>query len=197
MLTKRQLASKRIFDVIMALLFLPFLLFPILLLVLLATLSTGAFGLFVQNRIGQQGRLFALYKIRSLKGTGHENVKEMKAKETSFGSWLRRSKLDELPQLFNVLFGSMSMVGPRPDIPGYADQLKGEDRIILQVKPGITGPATLKYRNEDALLMAQTNPNKYNDEVIWPDKVEINKAYIKNWSLASDIGYLWASVVRN
>lgn len=181
---------------IMALLFLPILIVPIFILITIASLSTGSFGLFVQTRIGQHGRPFSLYKIRSLKGVNHENIQDIKFKETRFGSWLRRSKLDELPQLFNVLVGTMSMVGPRPDIPGYADTLEGDDRIILQVKPGITGPATLKYRNEDALLLTQPNPNQYNDQVIWPDKVAINKAYIKNWSLATDIGYLWASVVR-
>ncbi len=94
----------------------------------------------------------------------------------------------------NVLIGDMSLVGPRPDIPGYADLLKGEDRIILEIRPGITGPATIKYRNEDALLLQQEDPNRFNDEVIWPDKVKINRKYVSNWSLAGDIRYLWQSV---
>ena len=85
-------------------------------------------------------------------------------------------------------------MGPRPDVPGYADLLEGDDRIILNVKPGITGPATIKYKNEDALLLKQKNPQQYNDEVIWPDKVKMNKEYVKNWSLQKDIIYLWASV---
>ena len=89
----------------------------------------------------------------------------------------------------------MSWVGPRPDILGYADRLTGEDRIILNIKPGITGPATIKYSNEDRILLEENNPSKYNDEVIWPDKVRINKEYVKNWSLWKDIGYLFASVL--
>ena len=118
----------------------------------------------------------------------------MKNDETRFGAWLRRTKLDELPQIINVLKGDMSWVGPRPDVPGYADLLSGEDAVILMVKPGITGPATLKYRNEDEILLKQPDPLTYNDTVIWPDKVKINKEYIRNWSLRKDIGYLWASV---
>jgi lipopolysaccharide/colanic/teichoic acid biosynthesis glycosyltransferase len=93
-----------------------------------------------------------------------------------------------------VLKGDMSWVGPRPDVPGYADLLKGDDRIILQLKPGVTGPATLKYKQEDALLLKQENPLAYNDTVIWPDKVAINKAYIQEWSLQKDIKYLLQSV---
>ena len=106
---------------------------------------------------------------------------------TLFGQFLRQYKLDELPQLFNVIKGDMSLVGPRPDVEGYADALTGEDRMILDIKPGITGPATLKYKNEEALLMEQEDPQTYNDLVIWKDKVEINKKYIKNWSLIGDI----------
>ena len=106
---------------------------------------------------------------------------------TTFGKFLRRYKLDEVPQLFNVICGDMSLVGPRPDVPGYADKLKGRDRVILEVRPGITGPATLKYKNEAALLSRQSDPKRYNDEVIWKDKVEMNKKYIENWSLLGDL----------
>ncbi|MFT5237314.1 MAG: lipopolysaccharide/colanic/teichoic acid biosynthesis glycosyltransferase, partial [Flavobacteriaceae bacterium] len=116
--------------------------------------------------------------------------------ETKFGRWLRSNKLDELPQIFNVLTGNMSLIGPRPDVAGYADRLEGDDRIILSVKPGITGPATIKYRNEDQLLLQQEDSKSFNDEVIWPDKIIINKNYIKNWSLRKDIGYLFASLVN-
>ena len=106
---------------------------------------------------------------------------------TTFGKFLRRYKLDEVPQLFNVIWGDMSLVGPRPDVPGYADKLKGIYRVILEVRPGITGPATLKYKNEEALLRLQKDPKRYNDEVILKDKVEINKKYIENWSLLGDL----------
>ncbi len=194
MLTKRQLTYKLIFDLTITILVLPFVIIPLLLLLIGATISTGQNGLFSQQRIGYKGRVFRLYKIRSLKGSNHADIAEMKKHETAFGGWLRKTKLDELPQIFNVLKGDMSWVGPRPDVPGYADQLKGDDRIILSVRPGITGPATLKYRNEDDLLMKQTDSLLYNDEVLWPDKVKINKEYIKNWSLGKDVRYLWNSI---
>ncbi|PKA82145.1 lipopolysaccharide/colanic/teichoic acid biosynthesis glycosyltransferase [Ulvibacter sp. MAR_2010_11] len=194
MLTRRQLVLKRIFDLSFSILILPFAIIPLILLTVLATLSTGSNGFFVQQRIGQHGKPFALYKIRSLKGSHHVDVLEIKQSETKFGSWLRRTKLDELPQVFNVLLGDMSWVGPRPDISGYADKLEGDDKIILSIKPGITGPATLTYRNEDNLLVQQSNPKEYNDIVIWPDKVAINKAYIQNWSLVGDVKYIIRSV---
>ncbi|MAZ72145.1 MAG: sugar transferase [Flavobacteriaceae bacterium] len=194
MLTKKQQRTKRLFDISLAILVLPFVIIPVLLLLLIATLVTGANGLFVQTRIGQFGKAFQLYKIRSLRGTSHRDIVAIKNSTTAFGRWLRNSKLDELPQLFNVLKGEMSWVGPRPDVPGYADKLKGEDRVILNLKPGITGPATLKYKHEDAILLQQKEPLQYNDTVLWPDKVQINKAYIKNWSLKADVSYILQSV---
>jgi lipopolysaccharide/colanic/teichoic acid biosynthesis glycosyltransferase len=113
---------------------------------------------------------------------------------TPLGRLFRAAKIDELPQLLNVLVGSMSFVGPRPDVPGYADQLAGGDRLLLTVRPGITGPATLKYRDEADLLAQQDDPERYNREIIYPDKVEINKAYILNWTLAQDIAYIIRTV---
>lgn len=160
----------------------------------MATLNTGASGLFVQQRVGQFGQLFSLYKIRTLIGENHGDVLAIARDKTAFGGWLRKTKLDELPQLFNVLKGDMSWVGPRPDVPGYADKLVGEDRIILELKPGVTGPATLKYKDEDAILLQQDNPLEYNDTVIWPDKVAINKAYLEHWSLQKDMKYMLQSV---
>ena len=184
---------KRAFDLLLALIALPLILPVLVLLVPLASLSMGQWGGYSQKRIGQHGKVFSLYKIRSLKGSKHESIQAIKEAQSNFGKWLRTTKLDELPQVFNVLLGHMSWVGPRPDIPGYADRLEGEDRIILSVRPGITGPATLKYRNEEELLLQQTNPQEYNDTVIWPDKVRINKEYVQNWSLRKDLGYLWRS----
>ncbi|MEM7186047.1 MAG: sugar transferase [Bacteroidota bacterium] len=194
MLTPKQLRIKRSVDLLLTLLVLPLVIVPMLLLLLIAWLSTGSSGWFVQKRIGANGDSFGLFKIRTLKGSDHKDIVAIKNSETAFGRWLRRTKLDELPQIFNVLKGDMSWVGPRPDVPGYADALEGEDRMILSVKPGITGPATLKYRNEDALLLEQDDPLDYNDTVIWPDKVKINKEYIENWSAAGDLKYLLASV---
>lgn len=128
--------------------------------------------LFKQVRIGKNGVPFVLYKFRSIPKDG--------VKPTSFGRFLRRTKLDELPQLYNLIKGDMVLIGPRPDVPGYADQLKGADRFLLQVKPGITGLASLKYRNEEQLLAKQEDALSYNDTVIWPDKVRINIWYLHN-----------------
>ena len=110
---------------------------------------------------------------------------------TKLGSFFRRSKIDELPQLINVLIGDMSFVGPRPDVPGYADKLTGDDRIILSIRPGITGPASLKYRNEELILAKQADPEEYNRTVIYPYKVKINKSYVETWEFTGDIHYIW------
>ena len=108
---------------------------------------------------------------------------------------MRRYKLDELPELWDVLIGNMSFVGPRPDVPGYADKLQGDDRIILSLRPGITGPATLKYRNEEELLAQVENPQQYNDEVMYPDKVRINRYYAEHYSFAIDIRMIFCTVL--
>ena len=110
--------------------------------------------------------------------------------------FLRRWKLDELPTLWNVLKGDMSLVGPRPDVPGYADKLKGKDRRILELRPGITGPASLKYANEEEILANVDDSVKYNDEIIFPDKVRINLKYIDNWSLCLDIKIIFQTIFR-
>ncbi len=194
MLSPYQKIIKRLFDLVLALALLPFLLPVIVFLIIIATIDTHQTGFFVQKRIGYQGKPFSFYKIRTLKGKKHDDIIAIYNQATPIGKFLRNTKLDELPQLFNVLIGTMSFVGPRPDIPGYADKLTGKDRIILTVKPGITGPATIKYKNEDKILLKQTNPKQYNDEVIWKDKIKINKEYVKNWSLQKDIRYLWSSI---
>ena len=115
---------------------------------------------------------------------------------TLFGKFLRRYKLDELPELWNVVNGEMSLVGPRPDVPGYADNLQNNDRLVLKMRPGITGPASIKYANEELLLSKQDNPRKYNDEVIFPDKVRINLEYYNNRSLYLDIKIIFATIFR-
>ena len=196
MLTKSQRLLKRIFDISISIVLLVLAIIPLILLLLIASIDLRTKGLFVQERIGYLGKPFSLYKIRTLKGENHEDVVSIKQQQTGFGSFLRKTKLDELPQLINILKGEMSLVGPRPDIPGYADLLKGEDRIVLNVKPGLTGPATLKYKNEDELLLHQQDPRRYNDEVIWPDKVAINKEYVMHWSLKKDFYFLIASIIK-
>lgn len=174
---------KRIFDFILAFISITIFFWLIVLCVLLASIDTRSFGLFLQKRIGQEGRPFIIFKIKTLNDTTQQ--------VSALGRFFRNSKIDELPQLFNILNGSMSFVGPRPDIPGYADTLTGTDRIILAVKPGVTGLASLKYRNEETLLKQQKNPLHYNDTVIWPDKVRLNVWYVKHQSFALDFKILW------
>lgn len=195
MITTRQLHIKRLFDVALAVLLLPFFILPILILVVISTLDTKQWGLFSQVRVGQHGRLFRIYKIRTLKDVKHPSG-HLEHSSTSIGRFLCRSKLNELPQLFNVLMGTMSFVGPRPDLQGFADELEGDDRIILIVKPGITGSATLKYRNEERLLQQQKNPVAYNKTIIWVDKVKINKKYVQNYSFYLDLKLIIKSILN-
>lgn len=153
--------------------------------------------LFVQKRVGQYGKLFSMYKFRSMT-VGHSGSSVSVAGEsriTPLGAKLRKYKLDELPELWNVLIGDMSFVGPRPDVPGYADQLKGRDRDVLKLRPGITGPASLKYRDEEELLARVEDPQKYNDEVIYPDKVKINLFYLDHYSFIKDIQMIFCTVL--
>lgn len=166
-------------------------LWPVLLilLVLVRIKMPGGPAFFVQKRVGKDGRLFDCLKFRTMtvKHSGSTISIAGENRITSFGAVLRKYKLDELPELWNVLKGDMSFVGPRPDVPGYADQLKGEERKILELRPGITGPASLKYRNEEELLAQVENPQEYNDTVIYPDKVRLNLYYLNHYSFIKDI----------
>lgn len=140
-------------------------------------------------RIGQYGKPFTIFKLRT--------IKEIKGGErliTKLGHFLRKTKLDETPQVFNVLRGDMSLVGPRPDVPGFADKLQGDDKIILSVKPGLTGLATLYFRNEEELIAKQKKPEDYNRNIIWPKKVKLNRAYINNYSFSNDLRILFRTV---
>lgn len=194
MISKHQLIQKRIFDLTASLLLLPILIVPIIVLVIASTLDSIQFGVFTQVRIGQHAKPFRIFKIRTLKSEEHL-LGHLNMSATRLGRFLRHYKLDELPQIFNVIIGEMSFVGPRPDIVGFADELRGEDRIVLKVKPGITGPATLKYRNEEDILSKQPNPENYNRTIIWKDKVEINKKYVQNWSFYLDLSFLIKSLI--
>lgn len=164
---------------------------PVLLIVaiLIRVKMPGGPVIFTQKRVGQHGKLFTMYKFRSMTVSHNGSTVSVKGESriTPLGANLRKYKLDELPELWNVLIGDMSFVGPRPDVPGYADKLEGDDRRMLLLKPGITGLASLKYRNEEELLAEQENPKKYNDEVLFPDKVRINIEYLDNWSFWNDI----------
>lgn len=154
--------------------------------------------IFKQQRVGQYGRLFTVYKFRSMKVAGGGRTSIASKEEdriTPLGKKLRRYKLDELPELWNVLKGDMSFVGPRPDVPGYADKLKGKNRDILKLKPGITGPASLKYRQEEDLLNSVENPQEYNDKIIYPDKVRLNLYYLEHYSFFKDIEMIVCTVL--
>jgi len=166
---------------------------------ILASVDTGSNGFFTQQRVGLNGRLFNVIKIRTMRVVPEISTTvttSQDARITRLGRFWRRSKIDELPQLINVLLGHMSFVGPRPDVPGFADRLEGEDRIVLSVRPGITGPATLKYRNEEDILSTLNDPEAYNREVIFPDKVAINRRYVEEWSFLEDVRLIMSTIFR-
>ena len=167
-------------------------LMPVLLIVALCILmANGAPIMYIQERIGQNAKPFKLIKFRTMHGEEESPIAASELNRiTRIGRWLRRTKIDELPELLNILKGDMSFVGPRPDVAGYADKLEGDDRRLLAMKPGLTGVASLKYRNEEDLLAAQPNPQEYNDTVIWPDKVRLNLLYMERQSLWLDIKVL-------
>jgi lipopolysaccharide/colanic/teichoic acid biosynthesis glycosyltransferase len=180
---------KRLFDILSSLLGL-IILIPLAICICIAIkICMPGDIFFIQERIGKKGVKFKMIKFRTMFLSENKSSISVKGESriTPLGVFLRKYKFDELPEVWNVLKGDMSFVGPRPDVPGYADKLQGEDRIILTVRPGITGPASLKYSNEEEILSKVENPIKYNDEVLYPNKVRINKNYIKHWSFWLDI----------
>lgn len=184
---------KRTFDLTFSILGLILTGWIIIIAFIIASVETKSNGFFIQKRVGKDGKIFNVIKIKTMKpvkGLNSTVTTSNDLRITKSGKFFRKTKIDELPQLINVLLGQMSFVGPRPDVPGYADKLVGEDRIILSVRPGITGPATIKYRNEEELLARVEDPEKYNKEVIYPDKVRINKEYVQNYSFWKDIVYI-------
>ena len=185
--------GKRIFDLTIAILALIILAVPMALIAILLTITSGSPILFTQERVGKGGQIFYVKKFRTMSVRSVEDSSITVAGDsrvTAIGSYLRRWKLDELPQLWNVLVGEMSLVGPRPDVPGYADKLQGDDRKLLLLRPGITGPATLAYRNEEEILAKVSDPVQYNNEIIYPDKVRINLEYMEKCSLMQDLKYI-------
>jgi len=196
-MTYSQRIIKRTFDIFFSTILL-LLLWPIILMFwIFATIDTRSNGFYLQSRIGRGGRKFKVIKIKTMINSFYDD-KNITLKNdprvTRFGGFLRSYKIDELPQLINVLIGQMSFVGPRPDVEGYADKLEGNEKLILSVRPGITGPASIKYYNEEEILMNQIDPYDFNDKIIWPDKVKINMQYIKNWSLKKDIYFIFKTL---
>ena len=197
-LSRSQSALKRSFDLVSSIVGLLITGWIIAIAWILSTISTGANGFFTQQRVGRYGQLFTAIKIRTMRDGSADSTNVTTSKDpriTPLGRIWRRTKIDELPQLWNVLVGKMSFVGPRPDVPGFADKLVGDDRIILSVRPGITGPATLQYRDEESLLASVEDPESYNHDVIYPDKVRINREYVENWSFWGDIRYILATLL--
>lgn len=214
---------KFIFDRIVALFGLLFL-WPLLLIVaILIKVKMPGPVLFVQKRVGKGGKVFNCHKFRSMKLAHNGSTVSVagESRITPLGSKLRRYKIDELPGLWDVLIGKMSFVGPRPDVPGYADQLSGSDRDVLKLRPGITGPASLKYRDEEDMIAEFIEKVKkkdssildqfrnidfakmtdeqiaiwYNDNIIYPDKVRINCYYYRNYSFVKDLQMIFATVM--
>jgi lipopolysaccharide/colanic/teichoic acid biosynthesis glycosyltransferase len=192
-LTQRQAVAKRGFDILAAALGL-IATAPLLLLGwLVATLDTGQNGLYTQIRIGRYGLPFRIVKLRTmLEDPGYQTSVTTRSdpRITRCGQLLRNTKWNELPQLWNVLVGDMSFVGPRPEVPGFADQLVGDDTIILTIRPGITGPATLRFCDEEIILESVDDPDAYNVDKLYPEKVRLNRAYVESYSFAADIRYI-------
>jgi len=189
---------KRLFDIVLSFFALLATWWIILIAWIVASIETKSNGFFIQKRVGKDARLFNVFKIKSMKkveGVKTTITSSSDVRITKSGKFFRDTKIDELPQLFNVFIGDMSFVGPRPDVEGYADKLEGEDRIILSIRPGITGPASIKYKNEEEILSKQKNQKEYNDTIIWPDKIKINREYIQNYSLKKDIEYIIKTVI--
>lgn len=196
-LTPRQRFSKRAFDVAGAVIGLVLFGWLAALAAVLARLDTGASGLYRQERIGRDGEPFRIYKIRTMRPVPEIDtivISNRDPRISRLGRVLRATKIDELPQLINVLRGEMSLVGPRPDVVGYADRLTGPERLVLSVRPGLTGPATLAFRHEQGLLAAQEDPEAYKRDTLYPAKVRINYDYVAHYRFRDDLRYLWATV---
>ena len=200
-MSRLSLGIKHLFDKTAAL-FGIIILSPIILIIFIIhkIVMPGGSFIFKQERVGQFGVIFNIYKIRTMKNNVENNDNFITTANDDrilpFGKWLRRTKLDEIVELVNVLKGDMSLVGPRPDVEGYADKLEGDDRKILELRPGITGPASLKYINEEEILAKASNPKQYNDEVIFPDKVKINLEYYNNRTFWGDIRIILNTIFR-
>ncbi|PXW15379.1 lipopolysaccharide/colanic/teichoic acid biosynthesis glycosyltransferase [Chryseobacterium sp. CBTAP 102] len=178
---------KQVFDFVFAAILILFLMPVLIILFVIASLDTSSNGIFFQTRIGQYGKPFTIFKIKT--------IHEQKRTCSKVGQTLRKFKLDEFPQLFNILKGDMSFVGPRPDIEGYYDTLVGEDRKVLELKPGLTCEASIKYRDEEYLLNNQEDPLAYNDKVLFPNKVKMNLDYFENMSFKNDTKILFKTLI--
>lgn len=180
--------TKRIIDVLFSIILILLLIIFLILIFFICSLNINSNGLFKQVRVGQFGKSFDIYKFKT--------INPISGKISNIGQFLRKYKIDELPQLINILIGNMSFVGPRPDISGYYDLLEGENRKILELKPGLTSLASIKYSNEEKILSTQENPQLYNDTIIFPDKIRMNLDYYYNHSIFGDIKIIIKTIFR-
>ena len=186
-LSTSQKVFKRLLDVLLSLILIPTLLFPVSILIILATIDTKIFGLFFQNRVGQYGKEFTIYKIRTYNRNGAVS---------KFSKKIRNYKLDEIPQILNILLGQMSFVGPRPDVLEVMSTLSKSDQVILSIRPGLTGPASLHYFNEEAILAEQEDPIAYTNQILTPKKNAINKDYIKNYHIFNGVNNIYKTTLH-
>ena len=196
-MTPWQATVKRGFDLVVSGIGLLTIGWLIVLLYIVASVDTRKSGFFIQERVGRFGRSFRVIKLRTMRDDSGVNTTVTTAADprvTRLGRFLRHYKLDELPQLLNVFVGDMSFVGPRPDVKGFDDELEGEDRLILSVRPGITGPATLHFRDEEQMLQECEAPEAYNREVIFPEKVQMNLKYVREYRLFDDLKIIWQTL---
>lgn len=188
---------KRLFDIILSFVGI-IILIPVFIIVsILIKIDSSGPVFFLQERVGLNGKLFKIIKFRSMK-INHNNsltvTIENDKRITRIGKKIRKYKIDEIPELINVFVGDMSFVGPRPDVPGYADLLLGENRNILKLRPGITSRATIKYANEEMILLNEDDPIAYNNNIIFPDKVKMNLNYYNNNNIWIDIKIIFATL---
>lgn len=190
--------SKEIFDKIVSAVSLILCLPLMIILGFLVKATSRGPIIFKQQRVGKDRKMFSIYKFRTMYHESPKQVVSVKGdpRITLIGGFLRKWKFDELPELWNIFIGDMSFVGPRPYVPHLAEKLLGEDVRILRLKPGMTGPATLKYINEEEILSKVDDPVKFNNEVIFPDKVKINLEYLDNWNFKGDIRIIWHTLLR-
>jgi len=188
---------KRLFDIFASICGLIICIPVFIILAILIKLKMPGSIFFSQIRVGKDAKLFKMVKFRTMKVNHGGSTISVKGESriTPLGAMMRKYKLDELPEFWNILKGDMSFVGPRPDVPGYADALKGEDRLLLSIKPGLTGAASLRFSNEEELLAGQPDPIKFNDEILFPEKVRINNNYVKNWSFWLDIKIIIYTII--
>ena len=188
---------KRLFDIILSFVGIIILIPVFIIVAILIKIDSSGPVFFLQERVGLNGKLFKIIKFRSMK-INHNNsltvTIENDKRITRIGKKIRKYKIDEIPELINVFIGNMSFVGPRPDVPGYADLLKGESRNILKLRPGITSRASIKYANEEMMLLNEDDPIAYNNNIIFPDKIKMNLNYYNNNNIWIDIKIIFATL---